>query len=66
MTSKPKKKKFIVEENETINDCLDRMSKEGYFPVRRTEQPIFKEEVHDNVVEHIPCGRMITFEGKLM
>jgi NETI protein len=66
MTSKPKKKKFIVEENETIDECLDRMSKEGYFPVRRTEQPIFKEEKRNNVVEHVPCGRSITFEGKLM
>ncbi|UHA62486.1 NETI motif-containing protein [Metabacillus litoralis] len=56
----------MVEENETIDDCLDRMSKEGYFPVRRTEQPIFKEEKRDNVVEHVPCGRSITFEGKLM
>jgi hypothetical protein len=66
MTTKPKKKKFIVEENETIDDCLDRMSKEGYFPVRRTEQPIFKEEIRDNVVEHVPCGRLIAFEGKLL
>ncbi|HZH61045.1 MAG TPA: NETI motif-containing protein [Metabacillus sp.] len=66
MTSKPKKKKFVVEKNETIDDCLNRMSKEGYMPVRRTEQPIFKEEIRDNVVEHVPCGRMITFEGKLL
>ena len=66
MTSKLKKKKFVVEENETIDDCLNRMSKEGYMPVRRTEQPIFKEEIRNNVVEQIPCGRMITFEGKLL
>lgn len=66
MTSRPKKKKFVVEENETIDDCLNRMSKEGYMPIRRTEQPIFKEEIRDNAVEHVPCGRMITFEGKLL
>ncbi len=66
MTSKPKKKKFVVEENESLDDCLNRMNKEGYMPVRRTEQPIFKEEVRNNVVEHIPCGRMIIFEGKLV
>ncbi|WP_338787773.1 NETI motif-containing protein [Metabacillus sp. FJAT-53654] len=66
MTSKPKKQKFIVEDNETIDDCLDRMRQEGYFPVRRMEQPIFKEEIRDNIVEHVPCGRMIVFEGKLL
>ncbi|MBM7604782.1 hypothetical protein JOC75_002786 [Metabacillus crassostreae] len=66
MTRKPSKKKFIVEENETIDDCLQRMSDEGYFPVRRTEQPIFKEEMRENMVEHVPCGRKIVFEGKLV
>jgi hypothetical protein len=42
------------------------MRQEGYFPVRRMEQPIFKEEIRDNIVEHVPCGRMIVFEGKLL
>ncbi|KKI91415.1 hypothetical protein WQ54_15070 [Bacillus sp. SA1-12] len=66
MTSKPKKKKFFVEEHETIDDCLNRMREEGYFPVRRMEQPIFKEEIRDHIVEHVPCGREIVFEGKLL
>ncbi|WP_273127921.1 NETI motif-containing protein [Metabacillus sp. HB246100] len=66
MTNKPSKKKFTVEENETIDDCLARMSKEGYFPVRRTEQPIFKEELNGKQVEPVPCGRVIVFEGKLL
>jgi NETI protein len=65
MTTKPKKQKFIVGDNETIDDCLDRMHKEGYFPVRRIEEPIFKEEIRNNKVEPIPCGRIIVFEGKL-
>ena len=66
MTNKPKKRKFIVEEHESIDDCLNRMSKEGYFPVRRMEQPIFKEEIQNGMVEHVPCGRTIVFEGKLL
>lgn len=66
MTTKPKKQKFIVEDHETIDDCLDRMRQEGYFPVRRMEEPIFKEDIRDNIVEHVPCGRKIVFEGKLM
>jgi NETI protein len=66
MTNKPKKRKFTVEEHESIDDCLARMNKEGYFPVRRMEQPIFKEEVRNDVVEHVPCGRTIVFEGKLL
>lgn len=66
MTTKPKKQKFVVEENETIDECLDRMKREGYFPVRRMEQPIFKEEMINNVVEAVPCGRKIIFEGKLL
>jgi hypothetical protein len=66
MTTKPKKQKFIVAEHESIDECLDRMRKDGYYPVRRMEQPIFKEEVRDNIVEHVPCGREIIFEGKLL
>lgn len=66
MTTKPKKQKFIVEDNETIDDCLDRMRNEGYMPVRRLEEPIFKEELHGDSVEYVPCGRKIVFEGKLL
>lgn len=66
MTGKPKKQKFIVGDHETIDECLDRMQKDGYFPVRRMEEPIFKEEIRDNKVEPVPCGRKIVFEGKLL
>ena len=38
-----KKKIYEVEENESINDCLERIKKDGYVPIKRTEKPIFQE-----------------------
>ena len=32
---------FEVEENETIEQCIDRMHKEGYMPMGRKEEPVF-------------------------
>ncbi|WP_316570630.1 NETI motif-containing protein [Neobacillus sp. YIM B06451] len=55
-----KKQLFEVKENETIDDCLERMEQLGFVPVRRIEKPIFKEEGN----EVIPAGRQILFEGK--
>jgi hypothetical protein len=52
-------------ENESINDCLERMAKEGYMPSRRMEQPIFQETVKNGHKEVHPIGRKIVFEGKL-
>ncbi|PGS53484.1 NETI motif-containing protein [Bacillus sp. AFS041924] len=59
------KKKFEVFEHETINDCLERMQKEGYTPVKRMEVPIFSEQMVNGKVEIEPTGRKIVFEGKL-
>ncbi|MFF2878597.1 NETI motif-containing protein [Gottfriedia sp. NPDC057991] len=59
------KKKFEVFENETINDCLERMEREGYSPVKRMEVPIFSEQMVNGKVEIEPTGRKIVFEGKL-
>jgi len=59
------KKKFEVFENESINDCLERMEKEGYKPVKRMEVPIFSEQMVNGKVEIEPTGRKIVFEGKL-
>ncbi|UPM52732.1 NETI motif-containing protein [Gottfriedia acidiceleris] len=59
------KKKFEVFENETINDCLERMEREGYKPVKRMEVPIFSEQMVNGKVEIEPTGRKIVFEGKL-
>lgn len=62
---KPNKKKlYEVNENETISDCLDRMSKEGYSPTRRIEKPIFKEVLKNGEMDYEPAGRQIVFEAK--
>ncbi len=61
-----KKKNFRVEKNETIDDCLGRMNKEGYMPVRRIEKPIFEERKENGETIHVPIGREIIFEGKIM
>ncbi len=55
---------FEVEENETIDMCLDRIKKAGYVPVRRTEKPIFEEKKTGGTVSYEPVGRQILFEAK--
>ena len=32
---------YEVEENETIEQCLERMNKDGYMPFGRKEEPVF-------------------------
>jgi hypothetical protein len=59
---KPLKKRFTVGDGETLDECLDRMKREGYTPIRRTEQPIFRETA--NGPECI--GRQCVLEGKLI
>ncbi|KEZ53420.1 MULTISPECIES: NETI motif-containing protein [Metabacillus] len=66
MTDKPKKRKFEVGEGESIDSCLSRMQSEGYMPVRRMEEPIFKEEKINGSIEVVPYGKKIVFEGKLI
>ncbi|KMY52884.1 hypothetical protein AC623_01885 [Bacillus sp. FJAT-27231] len=61
-----KKRKFYLQENETIDQCLERMAKEGYLPVRRMERPIFKEEMTNGEKKYISVGREIIFEGKMI
>ncbi|MBD8069662.1 NETI motif-containing protein [Bacillus sp. PS06] len=63
--TKKTKLKFEVEKNETIDQCIERMKKEGYTPVRRMEEPIFQEVERNGTIEVEPCGRKIIFEGKL-
>lgn len=60
MANKEKKKKFKVEQNESISDCLERMKDEGYSPVRRSEVPVFKEKNGTRIVSH----QQIEFEGR--
>lgn len=58
------KKTFTVEENETIDQCLARMAKEGYMPVRRMEKPVFQEVKKNGKTEVKTVRQRIIFEGK--
>lgn len=53
---------FEVEENETIEECLDRMQKAGYIPAGRKEEPLFTE-VNG---EKVPIRQLIKFKGQLV
>jgi NETI protein len=66
MEKKPSKKKFAVETGESISDCLDRMAKEGYTPVRRMEEPVFHEVKRNGRLEPEVKEQRIIFEGKLL
>ena len=50
---------FEVEENETIEECLERMASEGYIVAGRKEEPIFTEV--DG--EYLPVRQRIQFNG---
>ncbi|WP_027408608.1 NETI motif-containing protein [Anoxybacteroides tepidamans] len=66
MNKREKKKKFQVMDHETIEQCLMRMKQEGYTPIRRMEQPIFREVEKEGTISVEPCGKVIVFEGKLV
>lgn len=53
---------FEVEENETIEQCLERMKKEGYMPAGRKEEPVF--QLVDGEPTYL-CQK-IKFKGILM
>lgn len=53
--------KFKVEDGETIQDCLNRMKQQGYFPIKRFEKPVFVEQ-EDGRVEVLKQD--IIFTGK--
>lgn len=53
---------YEVEENETIEQCLERMKKDGYMPFGRREEPVF-EEVNG---EPIYLRQKIQFKGVLI
>ena len=57
---------FEVQENESIEECLNRMKKQGYAPVRRTEKPIFQEVKNAGGTIYEPVGRQIVFEARLI
>ena len=60
--TKKKQVWFDVKENETIEQCLERMKKEGYMPFGRQEKPIFHEVDGTPVV----LRQQIQFKGVLM
>lgn len=57
---------FEVQENETIDECLNRMKKQGYVPTRRIEKPIFQEIRKGSEKTFEPVGRKIVFEARKM
>ena len=58
-----KQQKFKVEENETIQACLQRMRDAGYMPIKRFEKPIYKENKDGKYEVY---RQEIQFVGKLM
>ncbi|WP_251518426.1 MULTISPECIES: NETI motif-containing protein [Staphylococcus] len=58
-----KQQKFIVEEQESIQDCLKRMREAGYMPVKRFEKPVYKENKNGEIEV---LRQEIQFVGKLM
>ena len=63
MSKSKKKIQFEVQENETIDACLERIKKQGYVPVRRTEKPVFQEVTKNGETSYEPVGREIIFEA---
>ncbi|HWK22038.1 MAG TPA: NETI motif-containing protein [Ureibacillus sp.] len=53
---------FEVEENETIEQCLERMRNLGYMPMGRKEEPVF----HIINGEPTYLRQKIQFKGILM
>jgi hypothetical protein len=61
---KTKQKKLIyeVQDHETIDQCLDRIQKDGYVPIKRIEKPIFQEKMKNNQMIYEPIGSQVLFE----
>ena len=53
---------YEVQENETIEQCLERMKKDGYMPFGRKEEPVFEEINGEPVV----LRQKIQFKGILV
>ncbi|WP_085521034.1 NETI motif-containing protein [Tuberibacillus sp. Marseille-P3662] len=59
---KPNKKTFSVVDFGSIDQCLQAMEAEGYRPVRRKEEPVFKEGKQGP--EYV--RQNIAYEGRLI
>lgn len=66
MSKDRKKMTFEVQENETIEECLERIKNQGYSPTRRTEKPIFQEVIKGSETAYDPVGRQIIFEARVI
>jgi NETI protein len=66
MKKNNQKKIYEVKEHETINQCLERIYKDGYTPIRRTEKPIFQEKMENDQILYEPANRQIVFEVRKM
>nr|WP_181348165.1 NETI motif-containing protein [Thalassobacillus sp. CUG 92003] len=55
--------RYEVKADETIDACLERMRKDGYVPIRRTEEPIFKEHEQNGEKTMEPISRTIVFQA---
>lgn len=53
---------YEVQENESIDACLERMKKDGYMPVGRKEEPLF--EMQNG--QPVPVRQVIKFKGSLI
>lgn len=63
MSKSRNKMQFEVLENETIDQCLERIKKQGYVPIRRIEKPIFQEVNGDEGLKYEPIRQQIIFEA---
>ncbi|MFC5603868.1 NETI motif-containing protein [Sporosarcina koreensis] len=61
MSAKKKTVWFEVAEGESIEECLQRLSAEGYRVAGRMEEPVFMEK--DG--EYVPIRQVIKFKGVL-
>jgi len=50
---------YEVKENESIDECLERMKKDGYMPAGRREEPLF--EMQNG--QPVPIRQLIQFKG---
>mgnify|MGYP002510063529 FL=1 len=53
---------FEVQEHESIDECLERMRKEGYVLTGKMEEPLF-QEVNGEIK---PIRQIIKFKGTLV
>jgi hypothetical protein len=59
---KQKKLTYEVQDHETIDQCLDRIQKDGYLPIKRIEKPIFQEKMQNNQMIYEPIDSQVLFE----